>query len=369
MILDIIRVIIVLIGFFSTIYLFYKIPKLPKNNQVSCKSQIKVSILIPCRNEEANIHLLLKDLSHQTIMPHEIIVVDDDSNDHTKDVVKSFAVKLVIPSRKPETWVGKAWAIHEGIKVSTGEHYLFLDADVRLGPTALADLFCAYQGTPISIQPHHTTKKIYEQGSLFFNMVQVAANGTALKKPNHLGLFGPLILISKNHYELIGGHEAIKDSIIEDVSMGQLLKEHHIPFSVFIGDEVISFRMYGNGFKGLVEGWTKNLASGALKTPWFRKLLVFFWIASLTSIPIQLIRYGMNGSLSFLIFYAIFYLIWVVTLLILAPKIGSFKWMGIIFYPLLMVVFLLLFTSSLLHRLFGIRVKWKERSVQSRGKR
>jgi 4,4'-diaponeurosporenoate glycosyltransferase len=200
--------------------------------------------------------------------------------------------------------------LHEGIKVSTGEHFLFLDADVRLGPGALEELFCTYQGTPISIQPHHTTKTIYEQGSLFFNMVQVAANGTALKRPNHIGLFGPLILISKNHYELIGGHEAIKDSIIEDVSMGQLLKEHNIPFKVFIGDEVISFRMYGNGFKGLVEGWTKNLASGALTTPWFRGLLVFFWIASLTSIPIQLIRYGISGSIPFLIFYAVFYLIW-----------------------------------------------------------
>jgi cellulose synthase/poly-beta-1,6-N-acetylglucosamine synthase-like glycosyltransferase len=79
MIVDIIRVIIVLIGFFSTFYLFYKIPKLPKNNQTNSKPTPNVSIIIPCRNEEVNIRLLLEDLRHQTIMPHEIIVVDDDS--------------------------------------------------------------------------------------------------------------------------------------------------------------------------------------------------------------------------------------------------------------------------------------------------
>jgi hypothetical protein len=100
----------------------------------------------------------------------------------------------------------------------------------------------------------------------FFNLVHIAANGLALPFENaHTGLYGPVILIPKDDYEASGGHAAVKNSVTEDLALGETLRRRGIPYALRNGGQDVSFRMYGQGLKPLLEGWSKNFATGALK--------------------------------------------------------------------------------------------------------
>lgn len=369
MILNIVRFIIVIIGFLASIILFYRFPKI-KEKSDDHHTGLKVSIIIPARNEEKNIALLLGDLQKQSLSIHEIICVDDASEDNTKAVIQGFGVKLVSVLEKPQDWLGKSWACANGAKMATGDVFLFLDADVRLNEYALDRLIASYieAQSVISAQPYHKTQKFYEQFSLFFNLVQIAGNGSALPKPKNIGLFGPIIMISRRDYETIGGHERVKNCVVEDMALAQRLIDKKLDYRVLIGDEDISFRMYGNGFKSLLQGWTKNLATGAAKTPFGIGVLVFFFISSLTSVPLQLIRFSILGNLSWIIVYSVLYITWVVVILQLMKKVGKFKHWVILIYPILLLAFLGVFIVSLVKKIFKLKVIWKGRAIDTEEK-
>lgn len=366
MILEIIRLGLILIGIATTIILFYHFPKLAneKENNVFLS---RVSIIIPARNEEKNIALLLGDLAKQNIQIHEIICVDDVSEDKTREVIKSFDVVLLAINDKPKDWIGKSWACESGTKIATGDIFLFLDADVRLSPNAISKLLTTYtkERCAISVQPYHKTEKFYEQFSLFFNFIQLSGNGTGFPKQRTVGFFGPVIMLSRSDYEKIGGHKSVKSSIIEDVALGEQMKNKQIAFKNFVGGEDISFRMYRDGFRSLLQGWTKNMASGAIRAPFLITLPVFLWIAALIAVPLQMFRFAIIADINWVIVYSFLYLLWLAILLILSKKVGKFQIWVILLYPFAMIVFVVVFTISLIKKIFRLKVIWKGRAIDT----
>lgn len=360
---------IILIGLLGTGLLFYRIPYLPKWRDSQKESSVlKISVIIPLRNEENTIPLLLMDLQRQNRRPDEIICVDDDSQDDTNLVVQSYPVTLLSLKEKPAGWIGKSWACFQGAKKAKGDIFLFLDADVRFGPNGLDQLLRTYsvKGKPLSVQPYHRTEKAYEQFSLPFNVVQLAANGMALPKPAYIGLFGPIVMMGSEHYWSIGGHESVKNSIVEDLDLGMELKRHDIPYDLYLGDPEISYRMYGNGFSGLYQGWTKNQMAGAKRTKFWVFLLVFFWVSSLISVPLQFLRAWNQGQWVWVLIYGILYLAWAILLWRISSKVGKFQRWSVVFYPVLMVVYLWIFFTSLIKGFFGLSTPWKGRDVDGR---
>lgn len=361
---DLIELIIILVGFGMTFLLFYRIPGLPDAPKDT--RRILISVIIPARNEEATLPLLLGDLARQTLMPVEVICVDDASTDGTADVAKHFGVRLIEVAEKPDDWLGKSWACQTGAYAARGKLLLFLDADVRLRRDALARIAAAYQesGQTLSVQPFHEAVTLYEQLSLFFNLVQIAANGTSLKSPINLGLYGPVIFIAKETYLEIGGHECVKGSIVEDMALGEQLKKRNVPYRLFVGDSGVSFRMYPCGLGCLLQGWIKNLASGAAKTPLWLFGAVFLWIASATSVPLHLFRaIAMPDGLSIAV-YGVLYLCWVGAIFVLMRRIGKFQFAAALFYPFALAAFFALFLISAFKRIFGIQVHWKGRAIR-----
>lgn len=359
-----IELFLALTGFFMTFVLFCRFPKLPPEANVS--SVPRVSVVIPARNEAGNLPRLLAALKNQTVFPFEILVVDDASQDQTAEIARGFGVQVITPPQKPEGWVGKCWACQFGAEHASGELLLFLDADVDLAPDGLSRLIAAYEKnqTALSVQPYHLPKKAYEQLSLFFNLIQVAANGSALKTPVSLGLYGPVILIPRAQYAVIGGHAHIRGNILEDMAFGELLRQTKIPYRLFIGDSGLSFRMYPEGFKSLLQGWTKNLAAGAAKTPFPLSLAVFLWIMSAISVPLHLIIFALTGLAFGVYAYGVLYVCWVAALLFTARRVGRFSPLSILLFPVPTAVFLAVFVVSLLKRLFGWNVIWKGRAIR-----
>ncbi|MBC3889020.1 glycosyltransferase [Acetobacterium paludosum] len=355
----------VLLGLIISLVLFHRFPGLDDENSETCA--LKISVIIPARNEEKSLPLLLDDLKKQTAPLFEIICVDDASSDNTGRVALSGGAKLMALNEKPAAWIGKSWACQNGADAARGDLFLFLDADVRLSPIAVSRLMHTYENNTcvISVQPYHKMIKWYEQFSLFFNLIQLAANGLGLPiKNKNVGLYGPVILINRPDYYDAGGHESIKGSIIDDVALGQQLKRCKIPFKLFLGDQDIFFRMYGNGFKELLQGWTKNQSEGAVKTPFIMFVMVFLWVTSCTSVPIQIIKSIVTMQSLWVLVYLLFYLLWIFELRRIASQIGSFSVGGIIGYPIYLTVFLVVFLLSVIKKIFHLKVVWKDREIR-----
>lgn len=369
MIMDIIELLVVIAGLLVTFILFFRFPGIPKDTD-HMSDLPAISVIIPTRNEEKNIGLLLNDLKNQFLPPDEIICVDDSSEDGTVGVMLPYDVKLIALRDKPNDWIGKSWACQNGADSARNKILLFLDADVRLGPNAIRRLLETYikLKCPVSVQPYHKPVKIYEQLSIIFNLVQIAANGTALRKQKSIGLYGPVILISSADYIKAGGHKSVKGSIAEDIALGSCLRKAGIPYRLFIGDKDISFRMYGHGFRSFLQGWTKNIATGALKTPPLMFFMIFLWITSLASVPIHLAVYIINGNNMLLSLYIILYFIWALVLFITSRYIGNFRISAVIFHPFPASFLIGIFICSLFKKLFRIKSTWKGRKISSEEK-
>lgn len=359
-----ISLIILCAGILSGILLFLKHPVLTDESPL--KTTKKLSVIIPARNEENNLTNILSDLKNQDVDLFEIICVDDGSEDRTQELVAASGATLVQVVNKPNGWTGKSYACQEGANRAAGDLFLFLDADVRLGKKAVSKLLKAYESNncTVSVQPYHMVYKLYEQLSLFFNMIMIAANGVSLPfKIKNIGLFGPVILISSEDYMVAGGHSSVKQSIVDDLTLGENLHAKGLKFKLYLGGRDISFRMYGNGLRQLQQGWTKNFATGALKTSPIIIIMLVLWIGTCTTGVINLLKLFSDYSLINLAYATALYSVIAAEAWLGARKIGSFKASAYIFYPVELFTFLAIFLYSMVKKLFRMKVTWKGRKI------
>ncbi len=359
----VIGAVIIILGLLASRILFWKFPFLREEEVAS--SSLKLSVIIPARNEAANIPLLLGDLKKQEWPPLEIIVVDDGSTDETAKIANALGAQVIIIKDKPDDWTGKSWACHCGVEKAKGQVLLFLDADVRLSPKGLIKLVQTYEqeGCALSLQPYHQLKDRYEHFAIFFNIILLGANGLGMANSKSIGLYGPVTLMALTDYRAFGGHEAVKTIVLEDLALGMKMQEAKIPYKLFLGDKDVSFRMYAGGFKDLYNGFMKNFATGATTTPLSRLVLVILWMGSLSILPVHLVVSAILGTGSWLLIDLVFYLAWVLELRRVGSQVGAFDWWTVVFYPLYLSVFLVVFLFSFLKKIFGIKTTWKGRRV------
>ena len=101
-----------------------------------------VDCVVPARNEEQHIHATLAHLSTQTYPNLRLIVVDDQSTDRTGQILDDLALRDQLNGRlqvvhgkdRPDGWVGKTWAVHQGVQHSRADWLWFVDADMGLHP-------------------------------------------------------------------------------------------------------------------------------------------------------------------------------------------------------------------------------------------
>ncbi|MDD3946874.1 MAG: glycosyltransferase [Clostridia bacterium] len=355
-------------GILAGIFLFFRFPILRKQESASPKknsSPLKISVIIPCRNEEHNIGELLDALAAQTYPVYEIICVDDISEDRTADIVCAKGARLIRIEAHAEGWIGKPYALQTGAEAATGEILLFLDADLKLANDALETLAKAYEthGT-LSVQPYHTMKKGYEQLALFFNLSAVAGTGITLPVPKQRGMFGPVIMIEKVLYFKHGGHSAIKNCIVEDYLLGLHYQKSGIAYKLFLGGKNIAFRMYPDGIRTQLEGFAKNISKGILSSGFLTVIMTFAWITALCATPVQLILSAIAGNTVQTGLAAGFYGVILLHLCFISAKIGNYKPYLIPLYPVALVWFILVILYSFLRKLFFRTANWKGRKIK-----
>ncbi|NLG10840.1 MAG: hypothetical protein GX562_04865, partial [Coriobacteriaceae bacterium] len=121
--------------------------------------------------------------------------------------------------------------------------------------------------------------------------------------------------------------------------------------------------MYAGGFSDLAQGWTKNLASGAAKTPMLLFAMVFLWVTSLTSVPIHLTSAIATADTLLVVIYTLLYIVWVTIVMLLTKRIGRFQLWAFLLYPIPLIVFLSLFVISIFKKVFKLKVSWKGRQI------
>lgn len=356
---------VIIIGFLAGCVLFFRLPKLKKieGNSVN---DIKISVIIPARNEEDNLPNILSDLMNQSYYIHEIICVDDNSEDRTQEIIKKYGVHCVNLNTLPKGWKGKPWACQNGALAATGQVLLFLDADVRLSKSAIDSLVKRYteQGKPLSVQPYHIVRKQHEHFSLFFNLIQICSTAMSLfgiKKK--IGFYGPVLMISKALFDKHGGYEVVKNNVVEDFNLGRYYNKQGIDIDLLMGSSEIKFRMYPDSFGDVFEGWAKNFSSGSMSIQWWLLIMIFSWVAFLTAIPIELIKAIFSQDWSTLIVVVGIYFISSVSIYRIAYHSGSYPPYVCILYPIYLLSFHLIFIYSVFATFIIKSTTWKGRKL------
>jgi len=316
---------------------------------------------------------LLDSLAGQLSSEVEVIVVDDHSEDRTKAVAEKSAVKVLESLPKPEGWLGKAWACYQGAGIASGEILVFLDADTVLEKNGLKNIIEKYieKDGVLSIQPYHKMHKLYEQLSAFFNMIMMAGIGafTVLgSRIKPIGLFGQVVVMKRQHYLDSGGHDKVKGEILEDLALGSELQKKRVEIHCMGGKSTISFRMYPNGIRELINGWSKGFAMGAAKTPLILLIPIIAWISGslgTTGVLIEVIIATNNVQIAI---WGSLYILYAAQIYWILVRIGNFKFYTALFYPIPMAFFVVVFTYSFV-RIFLFRsVKWKGREINLKRK-
>lgn len=343
------------------LFLLWRVPRF-KNQPL--KNKLKVSIIIPARNEAKRITPLLASVQEQKDLVHEWIVVDDHSSDNTAAIATSFGAKVITAEALPKGWFGKPWACYQGAKAAQGDVYMFLDADTKLLPQGLAKILATFAAdqTPLSVQPYHLMKKSYEQLSLFFNLIVLMTTGLFTPKGSSIkasSFFGPCQVMAKKDYWQVDGHAVAKHAILEDIALGKALQEKTGQrIRAMAGRGAIAFQMYPEGMTSLIEGWTKNFATGAGLIPGWLLATVSVWITGMFIAFLSGIAPFMWEGQAYLIGY----LLVGVDTYFLARKVGRFSIFTIITYPFQLMFFVWLFARSSA-RSKKKKVTWKGREL------
>jgi chlorobactene glucosyltransferase len=261
-----------------------------------------VSIVVPARNESANIEPCVRSMLANRYDRLEIVVVDDRSRDATAALVESLAetpeaagrVRLVRGSDPPPDWFGKQWALIQGYRAARGELLVFADADTRHGPELVARAVGALDRERVdlvSVIPQQELGSFWErlvQPHVFFvlgarvgdvrriNRTRVAWDAIAN---------GQFILTPRPAYEGVGTHERVKDTVVDDLALAQAYVAEGKDIFLAHAQPFMRTRMY-RSFGEIVAGWTKNLALGAPRmlppVPWLRRIAPWImWLPAL----------------------------------------------------------------------------------------
>ena len=263
--------------FLSNLPLYARLPA-PRAARSGC------SVLVPARNEEANISAALHSITQSEGVDLEIIVLDDGSTDRTAEIVRDFAatdarVRLQASAPLPTDWCGKNFACHQ---LAQAAHYpllVFMDADVRISRgDSLARLaaFVEESGaTLVSGVPREETRGLLEK--LIIPLIHFVLLGflplermRAGTDPRFAAACGQILAVRREAYEHAGGHRSIARRIHDAVALTASFRAHGLRTDLFDATDTFHCRMYRSAaevWSGFAKNAHEGLGSRALIVP------------------------------------------------------------------------------------------------------
>jgi glycosyltransferase involved in cell wall biosynthesis len=234
---------------------------------VSAPAHPELSVIVPARNEEASLGACLDSLTGQAGVPFEIIVVDDGSTDHTRQIAQSYpSVKVINPGPLPPGATGKNNALVAGAHEARGQWLLFTDADTVHRPDSLLRSLteaCTHRADLLSYSPKQEVSTFWEKAVMpvVFSELAASYRPSEVSDPQSpaAAANGQFILVRRPAYDAVGGHASVATEILEDVALARRFKQSGYKIFFRYGGDILRTRMY-RSFRDLRDGWTKNLA-------------------------------------------------------------------------------------------------------------
>ncbi|MGK2929748.1 MAG: glycosyltransferase [Acidimicrobiales bacterium] len=320
-----------------------------------------VSVVIPARNEASSLPVLLASLPSQA----DIVVVDDGSTDGTAEVAAAAGARVLRSASLPPGWTGKSWACWQGAAAVDGSTLVFVDADVRFaggGLHAVVDDHAAAGGL-LSVQPFHEPGGGAESLASIFNIVGYAGTDAASplgRRRGARGAFGPVLATTRENYERVGGHEAVRDSVVDDVALATRYRAAGLPVTIRGGGQVVQMRMYPDGFGQMLAGFTKNVAAGAGAVRRGTAVLVVAWLSLLVqaaAAPGLALAAGEGLAGAGVLYSAVALQYWW-----MSRRLGRFGPVLALLFPVSVALFLVVFARSVWATATG-SVSWRGRRV------
>ena len=239
---------------------------------LSLKGNRTISVCIPCRNEAQTVGDLIRMIEPTLVgtLVDELIVLDDDSTDGTARVAQAHGAVVVSSPSRPKGWVGKTWALQQGIVAARGEWIVSLDADTRPSPalpesvvqwaeereatlTTVAGSFeCPTTGAQL-IHPALLTTLIYRYGRPgAVGDGRVIANGQCMvfRKDDAIGM---------------RFMERVRGELIEDVALARSLVQEGRNVVLVDGARLLRVRMFED-FSSTVRGWGRSISLAGIES-------------------------------------------------------------------------------------------------------
>ena len=245
-----------------------------------------ISVCIPARNEERNIRACVESMLAQDYPNFEVVVLDDRSTDSTHGILRQLAaqndkLRNINGSDLPAGWAGKPHALHQASAIARGEWLCFVDADTSVTREALSSCYVKAIETDadlFTIMTFQVTGSFWERVvmPLVLTALSVGFSPRKVNDPKRKDAIanGQFILIKRAVYDAIGGHESVKDSIVEDKAIAEQVKWNGYRLIVADGIRIARTRMY-TSLPEMWEGWTKNIYLGLREQPTLMGLGVF----------------------------------------------------------------------------------------------
>ena len=234
---------------------------------------VKVSVVVPMRNEEGNVRGCLEAVLAQDHGELEIVVMDDGSTDGTSELLQAYGDRIVHLKGEggplPEGWFGKPWALQRAQEHATGDWLFFIDADVRLAPGAVSRV--------VRYGMDHDLGMVTGLGTLTMDtfwekVLQPAVAGLILMgndlddvndpaKTDKNMASGQLLCFRRAAYDAVGQHGAVRDDILDDVGLARACVAAEQRYHCLFMRELFTVRMYTT-LAEIWSGWSKNLFAG-----------------------------------------------------------------------------------------------------------
>lgn len=234
----------------------------------------RVSVVVPARDEADNIVLFLDAVLASRGVELEVVVVDDGSSDGTVGLVLARAardprVRLVRAPSLPTGWNGKMFACHTGARVSRHPTLVFLDADLRVHPEALARLVAGLRttrATLVSGIPRQITHSWLER--LIVPLIPFVLLGylpigrmRASTHPAYAAGVGQVFAVRREAYRRAGGHAAIRHTRHDGLALPRAFRRVGLRTDLLDLTELLSVRMYRDAASTWA-GFAKNADEG-----------------------------------------------------------------------------------------------------------
>jgi len=248
----------------------------------------RVSIIVPARNEEADIRATLEALLALDYSNYEVIAVDDRSTDSTgarmEEVAASPAaygrLRIIHVSELPAGWMGKTHAMWTAAQQASGDWLLFTDADVLFKPDSVRRAV-AYaeeeKADHVVLFPRMIMESPGERMMIAFFQALFVFGHRPWKvadpgAQDHMGV-GAFNMVRRPVYEAVGTYKALRMEVLDDMKLGKVVKNAGYAQRNVFGEDLISLRWVKGTF-GIVDNLSKN----------FFALLSFQWPRTVASI-------------------------------------------------------------------------------------